>query len=105
MSKFAVIFRLAGQERTGAYYQGAVGAFIVYDIADRRTYENVNHWLKELRGDMDQNVPIILVGNKIDLSHFRAVPTEEAKGYAGICLCACLSIRLSLLPFVYICVI
>ena len=65
------------------YYRGAVGALIVYDIAKHATYESVNRWLKELRDHADSNIVIMLVGNKSDLRHLRAVPTEEAKAYAG----------------------
>ena len=66
------------------YYRGAVGALLVYDIAKHLTYENVERWLKELRDHADSNIVIMLVGNKCDLRHLRAVPTEEAKGFAGI---------------------
>ena len=56
---------------------------LVYDIAKHLTYENVERWLKELRDHADSNIVIMLVGNKCDLRHLRAVPTEEAKGFAG----------------------
>jgi Ras-related protein Rab-11A len=79
-------FLLAGQERyraiTSAYYRGAVGALLVYDIAKHLTYENVERWLRELRDHADQNIVIMLVGNKSDLRHLRAVPTDEAKTFA-----------------------
>lgn len=78
---------VAGQERyraiTSAYYRGAVGALLVYDIAKHQTYENVTRWLKELRDHADQNIVIMLVGNKSDLKHLRAVPTDEAKEFAS----------------------
>jgi GTPase SAR1 family protein len=64
------------------YYRGAVGALLVYDIAKHLTYENVERWLRELRDHADQNIVIMLVGNKSDLRHLRAVPTEEAKAFA-----------------------
>jgi small GTP-binding protein len=67
-----------------SYYRGAVGALLVYDIAKHLTYENVERWLKELRDHADNNIVIMLVGNKSDLRHLRAVPTDEAKAYAGI---------------------
>ena len=67
-----------------SYYRGAVGALLVYDIAKHLTYENVERWLKELRDHADSNIVIMLVGNKCDLRHLRAVPTEEAKAYAGV---------------------
>lgn len=66
-----------------SYYRGAVGALLVYDIAKYATYENVMRWLKELRDHADSNIVVMLVGNKSDLRHLRAVPTEEAKQFAG----------------------
>lgn len=65
-----------------SYYRGAVGALLVYDIAKHATYLNVTRWLKELRDHADSNIVIMLVGNKSDLRHLRAVPTEEAKAFA-----------------------
>ncbi|KAL8717861.1 MAG: hypothetical protein Q9225_004947 [Loekoesia sp. 1 TL-2023] len=83
----AQIWDTAGQERyraiTSAYYRGAVGALLVYDISKHQTYENVQRWLKELRDHADANIVIMLVGNKSDLRHLRAVPTEEAKQFAS----------------------
>ncbi|KAK9454414.1 ras family-domain-containing protein [Dipodascopsis uninucleata] len=83
----AQIWDTAGQERyraiTSAYYRGAVGALLVYDISKNSTYENVTRWLKELRDHADSNIVIMLVGNKSDLRHLRAVPTEEAKNFAA----------------------
>jgi len=82
----AQIWDTAGQERyraiTSAYYRGAVGALLVYDISKHSSFENVTRWLKELRDHADANIVIMLVGNKSDLRHLRAVPTDEAKGFA-----------------------
>lgn len=82
----AQIWDTAGQERyraiTSAYYRGAVGALLVYDIAKHLTYENAERWLKELQDHADSNIVIMLVGNKSDLRHLRAVPTEQAKAFA-----------------------
>lgn len=60
-----------------------MGALLVYDIAKHLTYENVERWLKELRDHADSNIVIMLVGNKSDLRHLRAVPTDEARAFAG----------------------
>ncbi|KAH9763862.1 ras-related protein RABA1f [Citrus sinensis] len=82
----AQIWDTAGQERyraiTSAYYRGAVGALLVYDVTRHVTFENVERWLKELRGHTDSNIVIMLVGNKADLRHLRAVSTEDAKAFA-----------------------
>jgi len=56
----------------------------VYDISKHITYENVARWLKELRDHADSNIVIMLVGNKSDLRHLRAVPTDEAKQFASV---------------------
>lgn len=78
----AQIWDTAGQERfravTSAYYRGAVGALIVYDISRRATFENVGRWLDELRVHSDASVVVMLVGNKCDLANIREVSQEEA---------------------------
>ncbi|KDR81963.1 hypothetical protein GALMADRAFT_135346 [Galerina marginata CBS 339.88] len=83
----AQIWDTAGQERyraiTAAYYRGAVGALLVYDISKHGTYASVARWLKELRDHADSNIVIMLVGNKSDLNHLRAVPTDEAKAFSA----------------------
>jgi small GTP-binding protein len=83
----AQIWDTAGQERyraiTSAYYRGAVGALLVYDISKHSTFENVERWLKELRDHAEPNIIVMLVGNKSDLRHKRAVPTSEAVAFAS----------------------
>ncbi|CAA7027180.1 unnamed protein product [Microthlaspi erraticum] len=82
----AQIWDTAGQERyravTSAYYRGAVGAMLVYDVTRHQTFEHIPRWLEELRGHADKNIVIILVGNKSDLEDQRAVSTEDAKEFA-----------------------
>eukprot|EP01111_Echinosteliopsis_oligospora_P005591 TRINITY_DN1904_c0_g1_i1.p1 TRINITY_DN1904_c0_g1~~TRINITY_DN1904_c0_g1_i1.p1 ORF type:complete len:219 (+),score=44.46 TRINITY_DN1904_c0_g1_i1:92-748(+) len=82
----AQIWDTAGQERyraiTSAYYRGAVGALLVYDISKHATFKNVERWLQELRENADRNIVIMLVGNKSDLRHLREVPTDEAKEFS-----------------------
>lgn len=82
----AQIWDTAGQERyraiTSAYYRGALGALLVYDVTKPTTFDNVSRWLKELRDHADANIVITLIGNKTDLKHLRAVATEDAQGFA-----------------------
>lgn len=66
-----------------SYYRGAVGALLVYDITKKATFENTKNWLDELREHADQEIVILLVGNKSDLRHIRSVTTEEARDFAG----------------------
>ncbi|KAE8680588.1 Ras-related protein RABA4d [Hibiscus syriacus] len=80
------IWDTAGQERyravTSAYYRGAVGAMLVYDMTKRQSFDNMERWLEELRGHADTNIVIMLIGNKCDLANLRAVPTEDAQEFA-----------------------
>ncbi|KAK7269051.1 hypothetical protein RIF29_21766 [Crotalaria pallida] len=82
----AQIWDTAGQERfravTSAYYRGAVGALLVYDISRRQTFESIGRWLNELHTHSDMNVVTILVGNKSDLKDAREVATAEGKSLA-----------------------
>ncbi|XP_061772573.1 ras-related protein Rab-25-like [Nerophis ophidion] len=82
----AQIWDTAGLERyraiTSAYYRGAVGALLVYDITKHLTYDSVERWLKELFDHADPHMVVMLVGNKCDLEADRSVPTEQARDFA-----------------------
>ena len=65
-----------------AAFRGAVGALLVYDISKHSTFENVERWLKELRDHAEANIVVMLVGNKSDLRHLRAVETDEAMAFS-----------------------
>ncbi|KAF9432677.1 Ras- protein Rab-11B [Entomortierella beljakovae] len=79
----AQIWDTAGQERyraiSVAFYRGAVGALLVYDISKMSSFQNLERWLSELREHADPNIVLILIGNKSDLRHLRAVGTEDGK--------------------------
>ncbi|KAK3703761.1 hypothetical protein QZH41_008440 [Actinostola sp. cb2023] len=82
----AQVWDTAGQERyraiTSAYYRGAVGAVLVYDLTKQKTFQDVERWLMEVREHADPSIVIMLVGNKCDLRHLRAILTEDAKKFA-----------------------
>lgn len=83
---FDINVSTAGQERyraiTSAYYRGALGAIIVYDITSTKSFENVELWIDELRQHTDDKIVLMLVGNKVDLRHLRAVEKETAASFA-----------------------
>ncbi|KAK3580752.1 hypothetical protein CHS0354_023033 [Potamilus streckersoni] len=82
----AQIWDTAGQERyraiTSVYYRGAVGALVMYDITKTTTFANLGKWLDELREHADPHACIMIVGNKTDLKHLRAVEAEEGRALA-----------------------
>ena len=76
------IWDTAWQERykaiTSVYYKGAKGAFIVYDITSRKTFENIDKWIGEIKERTTDDVKLIIIGNKTDLNNEREVKSEEA---------------------------
>jgi Ras-related protein Rab-2A len=80
------IWDTAGQESfrsiTRSYYRGAAGALLVYDITRRETFNHLGRWLEEARQNGNQNMTIMLIGNKCDLEHKRQVSKEEGERFA-----------------------
>lgn len=80
------IWDTAGQERfktiVASYYRGAHGIIVVYDITEEDSFKNVKNWLNEISACASENVNILLVGNKCDLTEKRAVSFEEGKTFA-----------------------
>ncbi len=78
----------AGQERyksiTAVYYKGAKGALVVYDTTCKKTFENIDKWLAEIKDKTSDDIKLMLIGNKIDLKEFREVTNEEAMEKAQI---------------------
>jgi Ras-related protein Rab-11A len=67
---------------TSAYYRGALGALLVYDVTNAKSFDNVKLWIRELKTYATNDIVIMLVGNKVDLVDNREVRMEEAAGYA-----------------------
>ncbi len=80
------IWDTAGQERmraiASAYYRNANGALLIYDISSKDSFDKIAFWLKEIRENGNENLKVILLGNKSDLDADRQVPTEVAKLFA-----------------------
>ncbi|KAG6482713.1 hypothetical protein ZIOFF_059350 [Zingiber officinale] len=80
------VSQTAGQESfrsiTRSYYRGAAGALLVYDITRRETFNHLASWLEDARQHANANMTVMLIGNKCDLAHRRAVSTEEGEQFA-----------------------
>jgi small GTP-binding protein len=65
------IWDTAGQERfravTKAYYNGAVGALVVFDITNSKSFENISKWIDEAEQNTKKDTVILIIGNKDDL--------------------------------------
>jgi len=81
------IWDTAGQERyhslVRTYYKNALGVLLVYDISQRDSFKNLGKWIEDIKRYSNQEVSIMLVGNKADLEHTkRQVSTEEGQEFA-----------------------
>ena len=76
----------AGQERfrtiAKSYYKGAHGIILIYDVTNRKTYDNIKKWLNQIRDEASNRISIILVANKIDCEDTRQVTKEEGEALA-----------------------
>ena len=76
---------VAGQARFAAvrkmYYSGAAGVIIVFDVTRRRSFTELTKWVQEADESIGGRVPVVCVGNKVDLPD-RAVTSEEAKSWS-----------------------
>ena len=83
----AQIWDTAGQERykaiTSAYYKGAKGAFIVYDITRKQSFDSVEKWVNDVTAVADKKITIILIGNKCDLEDQRQITKEQGEEKAN----------------------
>jgi small GTP-binding protein len=82
-----LIWDTAGQERyrgiTPMYYRNAVAAMIVYSIADRESFAQVEVWLQSLEENIPAGVLLFLVGNKADLEESRQVTIDDGQEKAN----------------------
>ncbi|KAL0993011.1 hypothetical protein UPYG_G00102130 [Umbra pygmaea] len=80
------IWDTAGQERyrtiTTAYYRGAMGFLLMYDITNLDSFNAVQDWATQIKTYSWDNAQVILVGNKCDLEDDRLVPTEDSQKLA-----------------------
>jgi small GTP-binding protein len=63
------------------YYRGSHGALVVYDVTSKESFSSLDKWFQDLY-DQCGKIPIILIGNKIDLIEKRVILSEEGERYA-----------------------
>jgi Ras-related protein Rab-3C len=80
------IWDTAGQERyrtiTTAYYRGAMGFILMYDITNEESFNSVQDWVTQIKTYSWDNAQVILVGNKCDMEDERVISFERGKQLA-----------------------
>jgi len=77
------IWDTAGQERfrtiTTAYYRGAMGIMLVYDITNLKSFENIKNWIRNIEEHASGDVEKMILGNKKDMEEKRVVAEEKGQ--------------------------
>jgi len=80
------IWDTAGQERfrtiTTAYYRGAMGIMLVYDITNEKSFENIKNWIRNIEEHASYDVEKMILGNKCDITDRRQVSKEKGEQLA-----------------------
>jgi len=80
------IWDTAGQERfrtiTTAYYRGAMGILLVYDITDEQSFLNIRNWIRNIEQHASDSVQKILIGNKCDMTDDRIITKDRGQELA-----------------------
>ena len=81
------IWDTAGQERyrtiTKAYYKGADGILVVFDLTDKESFNNVDSWLKEIEKHCGTDVSVIVLANKCDVGQKKSSGVDGGKAPAN----------------------
>jgi small GTP-binding protein len=84
---FVQLWDTAGQERfrciVSNYYRKSNGILLVYDISDQYSFDNIIGWLNDIASETNYSVPILLIGNKLDLEAKCVISTEQGKELAN----------------------
>lgn len=80
------IWDTAGQERfrtiTTAYYRGAMGIMLVYDITNEKSFDNIKNWIRNIEEHASADVEKMILGNKCDMNDRRQVSKERGEELA-----------------------
>ncbi|KAJ3232138.1 Ras- protein Rab-2A [Chytriomyces hyalinus] len=81
------IWDTAGQESfrsiSRAYYRGAIGCLLVYDMTRRESFQHLVTWLEDVKQHGNEEIITILIANKADLADQRQVSREEGEAFAA----------------------
>ena len=81
------IWDTSGQEKfrsiTRCYYRNVAGCLLMYDITNRKSFDDIKIWLNEIRNISNEYIKIMLLGTKSDMNYNRQISTNEASVFAS----------------------
>ena len=80
------LWDLSGQAHFSAvrskFYNKADGALLVFDLTNKKTFENLDSWLDETKNGVGSEIPMFILGNKMDLNDLLAIQDQDIANYA-----------------------
>ena len=61
----------------GKFYKQAIAALLIFDVTNKKSFDNLQNWIDEAIENVEQQIPFVLIGNKIDLGDARVISSEE----------------------------
>jgi len=84
---YLIIWDIGGQEKyrilRESYLRGASGGLLVFDLTNKASFNHVLDWAEEVEKFVGSKIPMVLLGNKEDLSSKRVVTKEDGEKLAG----------------------
>lgn len=81
------LWDLSGQAHFSAvrskFYNKADGALLVFDLTNKKTFENLDSWLTETKNGVGSDIPMFILGNKMDLVDLVSIQDQDVTGYAN----------------------
>jgi Ras-related protein Rab-2A len=82
------IWDTAGQEIfrsiIKSYYKNAAAAILVFDVTDKKSFDDLESWLGEIKQNANSKITTVIIGNKVDLEDRRVITTEQAQQFADL---------------------
>jgi hypothetical protein len=75
------LLQLVKKEFMKAYYRGAMGILLTYDVTDERSFNNIRNWIRNIEQHASEGVNKILIGNKCDMLDKKVFSNSLTKGY------------------------
>ena len=80
------IWDITGKERfnsiSRSYYRGTHGIILIFSVADKKSFYNLQKWVNQIKEETNENTPLILIGNKIDAEKDREILKNELEELA-----------------------
>ena len=81
------LWDLSGQEHfvsvRSKFYSKSDGALLVFDLTNQRSFDNLDSWIKEATKGVGSEIPMVVLGNKLDLTDLIVIKDDDVNSFAS----------------------